>query len=75
MKYRFVVVFQTPQLKKISDFLSCLDLGHECFAYKEVMSFSYTKEEKPVSYFKDLIKQAVENSGHVFLYVEGGKIE
>jgi hypothetical protein len=42
---------------------------------KDVITFSYTKEEKPVSYFKELIKMAMESCDCQLVQIVGGKIE
>lgn len=75
LKYRFEILYQTPRLKRASDFLRRMDLGMQKTAYKEVMTFTYTNEEKPISYFKNLIRIAMEESGFVLLEITGGKIE
>lgn len=75
LKYRFEIVYQTPNLIQANEFMACCDLGIGALCFKEVIYFSYTKEEKPVSYFKDLIRQALEAIGHTLVKIEGGKIE
>lgn len=62
-------------MKAASDFLKKCDLGMEGICVKDVITFRYSREEKSVSYFKDLITQAMEMTGHTVLQIEGGKIE
>lgn len=75
IKYRFEVWYRTKPLAQVAEFLAKLDLGMEYVCYKDSIVFSYTKEEKPVQYFKDLIKQAMEMAECVLVHVEGGKVE
>ena len=75
LKYRFEILYQTTNLRRVSNFMEKLDLGMDEFCFKEVIAFNYTKEEKPVSYFKELIQQAMESIGHTLIKIEGGKIE
>lgn len=75
LKYRFVVHYQDKHVKEVSDFLSRCDLGIDGFAFKEVFTFDYSKEEKPISYFKDLFTKAFDQLGRTIIHIEGGKIE
>ena len=75
IKYRFEIWYQTKYMKQTSDFLSKCDLGTDCVCLKEVITFNYTKEEKPIDYFKGLIKQAMESGECTLVQIEGGKIE
>ena len=73
--YRFEIIYQSPLMKQVSDFMKKLDLGEQEFCIRETIHFQYSKEEKPVAYFKDLIKQALEACDCKLLDIEGGKIE
>jgi len=73
--YRFEIIYQSKNLKDVSDFMSKLDLGTGEIGIYETITFQYTKEEKPISYFKELIKKAYEELGCVVLKIKGGKIE
>lgn len=75
LKYRFEVWYQTKGLREVSEFLSKCDLGMDGMCIKDVITFSYTKEEKPVSYFKELIKMAMESCDCQLVQIVGGKIE
>lgn len=75
LKYRFEILYQTPNLRQVSNFMGNLDLGIDTLCFKDVITFHYTKEEKPVSYFKELIRKALESIGHTLIKIEGGKIE
>lgn len=75
LKYRFDILYQTKQLKQVNDFMNTLDLGMDSICLKETYAFNYTAEEKPISYFKDLITQAIKSCGGTVLKIEGGKIE
>lgn len=75
IKYRFEILYQTPNLKQASDFLGKLDLGINEFCFKEVITFTYTKQEKPISYFKELIHHSMKETGYIPIKIEGGKIE
>jgi len=55
--------------------MSKLDLGMDGLALREVITFEYTKEEKPIQYFKDLINTAYERMGCKIIDIKGGKIE
>jgi hypothetical protein len=59
----------------VNDFLGSCDLGIDTICIKDVITFNYTREEKPVSYFKDILKLAMENSECQIIHIEGGKIE
>ena len=75
LKYRFEISYQTPHIKKASDFMTKLDLGtKECFI-KDVLTFEYTKEEKPIQYFKDILTKAFVMMDYTLIHIEGGKIE
>ncbi len=73
--YRFTVTYQTRNFKQASDFIKKCDLNIGGFYLEESLSFKYTKEEKPIQYFKDLIKQAYEACDCVVNEIKGGKIE
>lgn len=75
LKYRFVVHYQTPHLKQVSDFMRKFDLGDREYTLEEIIQFACHSEEKPVSYFKDLIAQAFASIDHILVHIEGGKIE
>lgn len=55
--------------------MACLDVGVLEFCFKDVITFNYTEEEKPISYFKELIDKAMKEFGYVLMNIEGGKIE
>lgn len=74
-KYRFEVLYQTQHLKQVSDLMQKLDLGMDEVCFRETIGFYYILEEKPISYFKQLIRQAMEASGNVLINIEGGKTE
>lgn len=75
LKYRFKILYQTRNAKDVSNFMEKCDLrvGELCF--EETIEFGYTAEEKPVAYFKDLIRQAMESTDHILLQIKGGKVE
>lgn len=75
IKYRFDIWYQTPQIKQVNDFMQKLDLGMDTICLKESYGFNYTAEEKPISYFKGLITQAIESCEGRVLRIEGGKVE
>jgi hypothetical protein len=75
IKYRFEVWYQTKNAKAVSDFLDKCDLGIVNVCLKEIIQFNYTKEEKPISYFKHLIQTAYESYECTVLDIRGGKME
>jgi hypothetical protein len=75
IRYRFEISYQTERLKMVNDFMNRCDLNIGDLCMKDVICFSYSKEEKPIEYFKDLIKQSVELAGGRLVHVEGGKVE
>jgi len=75
LKYRFEFYYQDSSLRDLSSLMSKLDLGMDGLALREVITFEYTKEEKPIQYFKDLINTAYERMGCKIIDIKGGKIE
>lgn len=75
IKYRFEIWYQTKNLRQIGYLLKTFDLGIDGLCTKDVITFVYTAEEKPISYFKELIKQAMESCERTVLKIEGGKVE
>lgn len=52
-----------------------LDLHTGDICHKEEFTFKYSKEEKPIEYFKDLFRQAFDSIECTIIHIEGGKIE
>jgi hypothetical protein len=73
--YRFEVWYQTKNLRLISEFLQKCDLGMDGMCIKDVITFTYTREEQPIDYFKELIVQAMAACEGNVVHIEGGKIE
>jgi len=75
LRYRFEITYQTHGMKLVSAFMEKFDLGFEEIYTKDVYTFNYTEEEKPVSYFKELLRKALENCDCTVFEITGGKIE
>ena len=54
MKYRFKIIYQTPQLIQVNEFMQKLDVFAENtnVGFEEIHEFNYTGDPKPISYFK-----------------------
>lgn len=75
IKYRFEIFHQTELMRDISRFMRNVDLGDREFGVVETVVFSYSGEDKPIDYFKDLIIRAFAYAGSSVLRIEGGKVE
>lgn len=75
--YRFSVYYETKRMQQVNEFLRKCDIyqSDTGTAIEETIRFNYTGKNKPISYFKDLIKQAYEQLECKVVLLEGGIIE
>jgi hypothetical protein len=77
MRYKFTIWYQTPNLRQVNDFMIKCDIYKQdtVITIEEKFEFKYTGIDRPISYFKDLLKQAMESLGNKLINCEGGPIE
>lgn len=73
--YRFTVTYQTQHMRDTCNFLDMCDLNVGQVCIEQVYEFDYTKEPKPIEYFKRLFTQAFESIDCFLVDVRGGIVE
>lgn len=74
MKYRFKIIYQTLQLKKVSSFMKQLDLNTGDIGIEEEFEF-FTYKDYEIPKLKEALVSAFEACDMEILRIEGGKIE
>ncbi len=74
MKYRFEIIYQSENIKEISDFLNRCDLNIGTIGVRETITFT-SQKDLSLSDIKEKIKEAMQESGCKLLHIEGGKVE
>jgi|GEM_PF-3065536 len=74
MKYRFEIHYMNKLLKEIGEFMSKLDLCHNIYALKEIMTFTAQKQLS-IKELKDLITEAYKSCDCEVINIEGGTVE
>ncbi len=74
MKYRFKIVYQTKNLKKICDFMKKCDLDIGILCFEEIYMFD-GKDDISISLIKETFKKGFHLCDCQIIHIEGGKVE
>lgn len=62
-------------MQRACEFLAKCDLSLGQIGFREAIYFTYSGEDKPISYFKGLLEQAYNTCENTILKIEGGIVE